>query len=116
MPEQCPVRPRLTSYGAAVRAGDLACVGASQEQVRAGRRQHPLQEAVQDPERVLDAVAPGNETTTGSRLQSGARRSPRSWDERRASPWTRPCVVVRGGGRDSGGQAEMLQDRPGGAL
>ena len=65
--------------------GDLARVGARQEQVRAGRRQRPLQEAVQDPERVLDAVPPGqrddHRVPVPVRCPVGVQAP---WDDRRA--------------------------------
>lgn len=51
--------------------GDLARVGARQEQVRAGRRQHPLEEAVQDPERTGSGGIGARPVLTLWRLSGG---------------------------------------------
>ena len=85
--------------------------------MRAGRRQRPLQEAVQDPERVLDAVPPGqrdnHRVPVPVRCPVGVQdRGPSG--EPRHGPVR--AVVGGGGGRDSGGQAKVLQDRAGGAI
>ena len=85
--------------------------------MRAGRRQRPLQEAVQDPERVLDAVPPGqrddHRVPVPVRCPVRVQDRGTSGEPRRGSV---RAVVGGGGGRDSGGQAKVLQDRPGGAI
>ena len=85
--------------------------------MRAGRRQHPLEEAVQDPERVLDAVPPGQRDD--HRVPVPVRRPVAvqhrgTAGERRGGPIG--AVVAGSGGRDSGGQAKVLQDHAGGAI
>ena len=97
--------------------GDLARVGACEQEVRVARRQHPVEEAVHDPQRVLDAVP--SSQRHDDRGPAPVRRTFRVQD--RGTSGERSCRPIRAAHSSEGRWTDRrrdqgLQDRAGGGI